>query len=459
MIEIKKASNLSIKILGEQIVDLNKKYKLSTFSITKKVDNTILLYNTLTKQLLSLTNEEYMLIPFEASMLNDCSLIYYLIKNWFLIAENRDEIALADSLKSTVQLLNKKNEITGYTIMTTTDCNARCFYCYEMGRKRVPMSERTAYDVARFIEKKSNGQKVSLKWFGGEPLYNDRVIDVICKYLKDKNIEFTSTMISNAYLFNKSAIDRAISLWNLKMVQITLDGTEAVYNKCKAFIYKDGKSAFNVVIENISSLLEVGINVNIRLNMDKHNEKDLYNLCDILSKRFSKYKNFNVYVALLFETCGAVKNIRSNAQRHEMMLKFFALQDYMVKKEIVAQKILPSEIKVNRCMADCDSAVVITPEGNLTKCEHFSETEIFGNIYAEDYDYENISSWKQKREKIDFCDSCALYPECFYLKKCPDETHDCNEDDRLFIKGRIESKIMSTYDNFLEKAVGKTDDL
>ena len=42
--------------------------------------------------------------------------------------------------------------ITGYTIFPTTDCNARCFYCFELDRSRIPMSVETARKVVRYIK-------------------------------------------------------------------------------------------------------------------------------------------------------------------------------------------------------------------------------------------------------------------------------------------------------------------
>ena len=44
----------------------------------------------------------------------------------------------------------KGKEITSYSIFTTTDCNARCYYCFEMGRSRMPMNQETALKVVQF---------------------------------------------------------------------------------------------------------------------------------------------------------------------------------------------------------------------------------------------------------------------------------------------------------------------
>ena len=135
----------------------------------------------------------------------------------------------SDHVRFILRTMQKEPEhITTYTIFTTTDCNARCFYCYEMGRSRIPMSDETAYKAATYIAAHCGGEKVHLHWFGGEPLFNKQVIDIICTDLTEKGIIYDSMMISNGYLFDKDTVEQAVSHWKLKSVQITLDGTEEI---------------------------------------------------------------------------------------------------------------------------------------------------------------------------------------------------------------------------------------
>ena len=168
----------------------------------------------------------------------------------------------ADQVRFIRRTMWKEPEhITSYTIFTTTDCNARCFYCYEMGRSRIPMSAETAHKAAAYIAAHCGGEKVHLHWFGGEPLFNKQVIDIICTDLAEKGIVYESMIISNGYLFDGATVEQAVSHWKLKSVQITLDGTEEIYNRSKAFIYKDGKSPYQVVLANIQRLLDAGVSV------------------------------------------------------------------------------------------------------------------------------------------------------------------------------------------------------
>lgn len=128
-----------------------------------------------------------------------------------------DDQKYADHVRFIRRTMQKKPEhITNYVIFTTTDCNARCFYCYELGRSRIPMSVETAHKAADYISAHCGGENVSIQWFGGEPLFNKNIIDIISSDLAAKGVEYTSIMISNGYLFDDATVKQAVKLWKLK---------------------------------------------------------------------------------------------------------------------------------------------------------------------------------------------------------------------------------------------------
>lgn len=66
------------------------------------------------------------------------------------VPQEMDDQKYADHVRFIRRTMQKKPEhITNYVIFTTTDCNARCFYCYELGRSRIPMSVETAHQGSR----------------------------------------------------------------------------------------------------------------------------------------------------------------------------------------------------------------------------------------------------------------------------------------------------------------------
>ena len=71
------------------------------------------------------------------------------------------------------------------TILTTSNCNARCYYCYENGIKKEDMSLDTAKKIVELIKEHHKNKRIFINWFGGEPLYNAEIISYISNELKN----------------------------------------------------------------------------------------------------------------------------------------------------------------------------------------------------------------------------------------------------------------------------------
>lgn len=338
---------------------------------------------------------------------------------------------------------------TTYTIFTTTDCNARCFYCYEMGRSRIPMSNETAHKAAAYIAAHCGGEKVHLHWFGGEPLFNKQVIDIICTDLTEKGIVYESMMISNGYLFDGATVEQAVSHWKLKSVQITLDGTEEIYNRSKAFIYKNGKSPYQVVLANIRRLLDAGVAVLIRLNMDEHNADNLMELADELHEQFGENKKLTVYSHVLYEFLGCKEGIPADS-RNELYQKQQALYHKLVTLGYVKKLGLRKDLPLRRCIADHGGALTILPNGELGLCEQYSENNFIGHIDSEKLDESVRQSFRESWPALDACRKCFFYPECIRLKKCI-EQQKCYEQMQIKVREDTLSAMRNTYEAWLKK--------
>ena len=339
-------------------------------------------------------------------------------------------------------MVNNSGHITGYTIMTTTDCNARCYYCYELGRSRVSMSDKVAKDVAEYIASKSGGEQVEIQWFGGEPLYNRRVIEIITEELVKRKVRFASSMTTNGFYFDRTTAQIAREDWHLQSLQITLDGTGERYSKTKAFIDDFKGNAYEQVLDNIDGALKEGIKVNIRLNLDGSNAEDLCVLSDELVRRFGNNSNLFVYVVLLKEFAGKVHAFTSRTTATDAYL---SLQKQLDIHGFSNGWELNRDFRGNCCMADNDAHVVLTPDGHIGRCEHFSETELVGSIYDKDRDLELIQEWKKLFEPFAECNECALFPGCLRLQKCEWTRFGCPEANRIVNRHNLERRVLAAY--------------
>ncbi len=445
---IAEANSAILKILAR----FNKKAeksRLMHFVAETPVEGGVLLYNLLTLEMIFLTEEENRLR-------NDSE---YLKDQWFIVPENTNEKELADLVKMfTDTNQNNLETITGYTIFPTTDCNARCFYCFELGRSRIPMTDETAHKVAKYISVHSKGEKVRISWFGGEPLINQSAIDIICNDLVQNGVEFKSTAVSNGYLFDESTVQKAVSLWNLKRVQISLDGTEEVYNKIKAYVYKN-TNPYRIVLDNIGHLLDAGVSVNIRLNMDLYNAEELMNLVNELAERFTGQEKLCIYANHIFEGNIPMAEFRTSEEWEKRDVLMCKLEELIEQKGFAFKSGIAKKMKTNHCMADSGSSVTILPDGNIGVCEHFSEGEFIGHIDSNSFDESVTQSWKARSAEIPECAECPLYPQCIRLEKCAN--------DRLCFTQRKNGKLRNVhrqmrneYRRWLEKAeVDETEDL
>ena len=389
------------RIIGPQKRAEGQRYRLMTYVVQQPVDDGVLLFNTLTCSLV-------LLMPDEAA---DITAQQELIDRWFLVPQDYDDRKACREIRQMAALLKSADQsITQYTILTTTGCNARCFYCFEKGTKSVSMTAETASKVVHYIVAHHGDKEVSLKWFGGEPLVNAKVIDQICTELRKQGVPFRSIMTSNGYLFDADKVQRAKDLWQLRRVQITLDGTEQTYNRVKAYVHQ-GVNAFEHVLQNIGMLTAAGIRVSIRLNVDNYNIKEMAALVELLHQRFGTNEHLTVYSHVVYGERSPEDNAELFAQRMQ-------LEQQIAQCGYKRKQGLPKAIQMHYCGADDDRSVLIAPDGHLGKCNHYIDCEFFGHIDSEERDEAILRKFKERRPDIEACATCFYYPQCILLTMC-----------------------------------------
>lgn len=403
--KVLKRVNKTIKeILGRQFWYKNKNYIRMPYQFETRVDNEVVVENLLTREVIALTQDEY-----------DNWDIVDRVENWYYIPDDISPKSLWYSIWHSYKTRNESKlhgEITSYTIFTTMACNANCPYCYEKGRTKKHMSPDLVNDVVSFISKYRLGKDISLHWFGGEPLVNGEIINLVCSKLQNKGISYQSNMISNGFLFNKYTDTEIRDLWKLRKVQITLDGTEVEYNRIKN--YNDiSESAFSVVIQNIHRLVNLNVRVIIRLNLSGENGEDLLKVADYLATEFQQ--TVGVYVHPLFTD----PDNPVSEESKDKIWDNYILIDKKLKSNRLSNSIALDIVRTSHCMADNNHSICITTDGNLTPCEHYSDDEIVGNTWEGITNPELVEEWKEYKLHDEKCFSCWRYPKCKQLKKCP----------------------------------------
>lgn len=430
MIQVQKTAPLIIKLLREQVYHFSDDYRWAVYVHKVVYRNEVLLYNVLTKELLLVEDAD-----------SDKEL---LVKKWFLVPELFKEQIVVNQVKSFLSVIpDKTNSINNYTIFTTTDCNARCYYCFEQDVPKIRMNDEIVNQTIRFIKHHLTGKEISIQWFGGEPLYNLKVINRISDELNTNGISFSSSMTSNGYLFTHQIIKKAINNWKLKRVQITLDGTENNYNRIKSYIHKNS-NPYERVLNNIEHLLQADICVSIRLNLSLDNFQDIMNLVYHLIERFAQYKKLTIYPHPLFDL------MEDEEKRRLIFEKLMIIQKVIDKNHLNTEYAYFGKPRITHCKADNNgNSVVIFPDGNIGLCDHKFAKEYIGHVSNYNINFAIIEKWRKYKEPLKSCATCLLYADCMKLELC-DTNNKCYKEFIEIDKHILEQTMINTYQKFIQ---------
>lgn len=407
--QLLKQDQIAMGMLGKQIIQ-EQVYRPLTYVLTAEERDKKIYYNLLTHEMIAVDLNE----------LDSMEIRKYLIENWYLVPEEHNDQELVDECRAVLTLIDSwPKRIHVFHIFTTLDCNARCFYCFE---KRMPgsnMTTETASRVIEYMQEQAGEEHIKVIWFGGEPLFNYPVIDIISGGLREKGLQFESDMISNGLLFNNEMLDRAKKIWNLKSVQITLDGTKQIYERVKAYV-TECPDPFDKVLQNINSLLKADIRVTIRLNIGLYNHNDMRNLVDFLCEEFEGENNLYVYTKPLFEITQYLDE--EKAFIYELSDKLNSKLNAILSKE--KEKRFSQTIVNNACMATGREAVTILPDGKVGICENVNSDCLIGDIYSKELDVKMKEDFGRRFYQEDKCRPCPLYPNCYIIKGCPNNAKD-----------------------------------
>ena len=400
-------------------------YKLSVFAYVKEADEIVLLYNTLTGTLLCISTFEWSMINNKcARQYDDTEFVRDLVSYHFLVPQHLNEIDRYKELYDLVIASDSSQGISRYNILTTTGCNLRCYYCFENGIKAENMKEETARDLVDYIvNTHDNSKPVHIRWFGGEPLVNMKVIDIVSSGLKEKGINYYSTMSSNGVLFTPNVIKK-ISEWNLRKVRLSLDGYGKEHDKRKGF-HTDGR-IFNTVIQNISNLINENVKVNIRLTIDSSSIDKMGDLALWLIDRFQNNPNVSIYNRCVFQEVSSDSYEKKPEDVMKLVEKIEVLDKLLISNNIYdTERIAPIGFQAYYCAASDPHAVVICPDGKLCSCETINnDTQYWGDIWQGEVDKSCHQKWLQSTIRK-MCSNCCFLPVCTPFDKCCIDYFNC----------------------------------
>lgn len=418
----KKIANSSLSALQ------NGDYVPSKYNFRIPYDNKFLVYNVFSKCFISLEKEEIdILKPCKISLDTASDEQKQLIRNRFLVLADCDEQSTYVELVSLLETISNNKPVNSYTVLTTTGCNARCFYCFEQDFVPVSMSHQIAADTASYMVAHSKNTPVFISWFGGEPLCNIPAIDTISGILNENQMNFTSMITTNGLLVSEDVIKRAVKDWHLIHAQVTLDGFGEEHNRRKNFKV-NCPDPFAQTIRNIHIMLDNGMSVIIRINFDVHNADNVRELLAYLCEEFRDDEKLRIYPSKLFEECGAWTSQNSDEDREQLNRCINEFADYLLSQRKYRRHPLDNKIKSHYCGSNSKRHRTVGPDGTLMICHNMNQSGSFGTIYDDITDPELFDHWTMNNVIREKCNGCKFLPNCTMFSQCPNMKPHCVAD-------------------------------
>lgn len=191
---------------------------------------------------------------------------------------------------STQRLLGEKGLLTAapvnaysLTVLTSTDCNLGCGYCFQntgqdpRGGSRPPriaharLTTQTITSILDFTDRRmaeAGLDKLKILLFGGEPLLNPSGCLELLSRAAGHGLS-SAWMISNLTMLTPSLAAQLESL-GLTSIQVTFDGDREDHDRIR--VRRSGGGTFDTIVRNIVRASQVtSIRWTLRVNVSHHN--------------------------------------------------------------------------------------------------------------------------------------------------------------------------------------------
>ena len=367
-----------------------------------------IVYNTLNMSISILDNDLIDAIKRKDFKNIPKSFLERLKKLRIIIEDDEDELAIYRYIFEKAKYSTRN---VGFLILTTYDCNFSCIYCYEKNvLANTYMNLETANRAIEYIKtftKNRRAESLSIGFYGGEPLLNMKInlflLENVGKWALKNDINLETILITNGSLMSPNIIEK-MKGYNLKNVQITIDGPREVHNMRRPF--RDGRGSFDVIISNVLKCVDL-VPITIRVNIDKGNFKYLPSLLNYLEDIGIKNK-ISLWIGIVRGLDHYCEVMQFN-DREANVMRLLAWK-YALKRGF---RFRWHPTSVYPCTLMYDSAEIIDPVGDIYKCwglvgqKKFSVGKI-GKGYNS-----NFYKW-MTRNPIDNpkCRECNVLPFC-----------------------------------------------
>jgi uncharacterized protein len=419
-----------MSVTTSSVSDSSHTLRPSRYNFVVRHGSDLLIYNSLTASFVILSpplaeDAAKLLEDPPGTVALDGDLSKYLAEQGILVSSDIDEKAFVTSMERLYK--NRKNALR-LILMPTEKCLFRCTYCYEEFKNgRMPAS--VVNGIVQLVQRESSElNRLTIDWFGGEPLAALNVIteisDRLIRICDASEIAYSSAMTTNGFLLTDDVATQLFKM-RVRRFQITIDGPREIHNKQRMLV--NGRGTFDTIIENLESLKRRADDFQVRLRVNYTPEivGKLGEFLEFLGSRFGNDSRFSIQFHPVgkwggphdeeLQTC--------DAESAEKMETEFAgaSTDAGFTLETWRGAMQPFG---SSCYAADPRSYVIGSDGSVYKCTvALREPENLVGHLNEDGDLQlddtRMRTWVASGAEADHaCQSCSLRPAC-HGDACP----------------------------------------
>ena len=197
-----------------------------------------------------------------------------------------------------------------FFIIPSYACNLACVYCFQEDVEKLHevIKEDVIDEAFAAIEAYRNERGTTgtpqITIYGGEPLLdNEKQIKAVKKILKESRKRGYKKIVVTNGVTLKKFVDM-LAEHQIDEVHVTLDGCREVHDARR--MMRNGEGTFDKIVKGIEAALKKGLQIHLRIIVDKNNLDYLPDLIRFLDeKEWLDNPKFRMHVGRIYE-CGAV---------------------------------------------------------------------------------------------------------------------------------------------------------
>jgi uncharacterized protein len=263
--------------------------------------------------------------------------------------------------------------------ISTTGCNLRCRYCFVEADDRPFRPNYMTRDTARkgleiFAGLTENAPRVTMTFYGGEPLLNAEVVYYAMRYVRElesrgsfsKNVSMT--LLTNGVLVDDKTVE--VLRETGAKVSVSIDGPEELHDACRQDAKKQG--SFQDALRGFRLLQQTGLDPGVSCTLSSQNVERIEDIARfIISELRPSGMGFNVLLPTI--TGGNPVGASHDYAARQLVRAFVILRENGIYEDRVMRRVRPFTEKrfhFKDCMG-VGGQLVLSPDGRIGPCQAY----------------------------------------------------------------------------------------